>query len=507
MFSLVVTSAAASTLPPDALVCRDAIIGGGWAGVYFAYRRSQVAKAGDPPICLFEASDRIGGRTYSVPPSVLKTPGGHDEFVLDVGAYRFSPDMHLPGDLILNHLKLPTACYEPTCPSAKDDFPPPFLFNYSAPLRRIVNPATGLPSGYVGAIDHMLDRMDPATVKVFKQAALLDIQLGEASFMLSFGDNRTVRVPRAPAGGAVMLNLPRNKLLALPSLPAFAPARTMSMLSCVKFDAPSSMFPNSTIDRATALTKAYLYYEDAFWYTKLNLTIGQYPKNAFDPLPTSLGVYIGVHWNDGPVKCEGAARTKCSGYLQVYYAAQNETFYYGTTRAPDEPLGITNAAGATRNERQVLETVHAALCEALSPVLKAKGIRSCSELGAPSQLVVGAWSRPGAIPHDSGYTAPTKVYWAPSISGSVANACGVPGLTDKEYRETVLQPFGRDKPVYLANNDFVAQDVTYFYGDWAEETLTQSERALYRLGLPKPSWLNSTYYHKHIVSVEAQSRV
>ena len=47
----------------------------------------------------------------------------------------------------------------------------------------------------------------------------------------------------------------------------------------------------------------------------------------------------------------------------------------------------------------------------------------------------------------------------------MAKACSVDGLTDEEYRETVLQPFGRDVPIYLANNDFVAQDVTYFYGD------------------------------------------
>jgi hypothetical protein len=70
------------------------------------------------------ATGRIGGRTYSVPPSRLGKP-----FTLDVGAYRFTPDMHLPGDLILHHLKLPTECYEPDCPSAKDDFPKPFMFN------------------------------------------------------------------------------------------------------------------------------------------------------------------------------------------------------------------------------------------------------------------------------------------------------------------------------------------------------------------------------------------
>ena len=88
--------------------CTDVIVGGGWSGVYFAYRRA-LASSDPSSICLFEASERIGGRTYSVPAGAL----GHG-FTLDVGAYRFSPDMHLPGDFILHDPKLPTACYEPS---------------------------------------------------------------------------------------------------------------------------------------------------------------------------------------------------------------------------------------------------------------------------------------------------------------------------------------------------------------------------------------------------------
>jgi hypothetical protein len=130
-------------------------------------------------------------------------------------------------------------------------------------------------------------------------------------------------------------------------------------------------------------------------------------------------------------------------------------------------------------------------------VLDAHGV-SPKQLAYPQQMVVGVWSRPGVIGHDEGYTAPTKVYWAPEISGSLANACGVDGLTEGEYRTTLLQPFGRHAPIYMANNDWVAQDVTYFYGDWAEESLLQCERALLRLGMPKPAWLNGTYYDKFV---------
>jgi hypothetical protein len=49
-----------------------------------------------------------------------------------------------------------------------------------------------------------------------------------------------------------------------------------------------------------------------------------------------------------------------------------------------------------------------------------------------------------------------QVYWSPEVSGSIAKACGVAGLTENEYRSRVLQPFNGAK-VFLANNDWVAQ--------------------------------------------------
>ena len=72
------------------------------------------------------------------------------------------------------------------------------------------------------------------------------------------------------------------------------------------FDAPPALFHNHSLSAATALTKAYLYYPDAWWYTKLNVTVGQWPKNAFLPLHTKSGVWVGIHWNDGLVTCTSA---------------------------------------------------------------------------------------------------------------------------------------------------------------------------------------------------------
>jgi hypothetical protein len=40
------------------------------------------------------------------------------------------------------------------------------------------------------------------------------------------------------------------------------------------------------------------------------------------------------------------------------------------------------------------------------------------------------------------------------------------------------------------------------FGDWAEETLLQAERALLRLSVPPPSWLNATYYQEKVRAKE-----
>lgn len=94
-----------------------------------------------------------------------------------------------------------------------------------------------------------------------------------------------------------------------------------------------------------------------------------------------------------------------------------------------------------------------------------------------------------------------QVYWSPEVSGSPGAACGVSSLTSDEYRTTVLQPYGRKVPIYLANNDYVMTQSRYLFGDWAEESLLQCERALYRLGVPKASWLDEKYYDEQVVAL------
>jgi hypothetical protein len=43
-------------------------------------------------------------------------------------------------------------------------------------------------------------------------------------------------------------------------------------------------------------------------------------------------------------------------------------------------------------------------------------------------------------------------------------------------------------------------NVQYYWGDWAEESLMQAERAMHLLGMAPPEWLqNKDYYHEHVI--------
>lgn len=475
--------------------CDVAVVGSGWAGVYYAYRHFLEGFEPDR-ICIFEASDRFGGRTFSKHFNVtaVTRTGPPDRFVIDIGAHRFSPDMHLPGDIILKKLKLPTACYEPSCTPANKDFMPKFMFNYSAPLVRITDPATGLPLGFETAIDQILFVMRKAGSHIMLNTQVVDvIPAGTLGLVrIDFANKQSVQAQR------VLLNLPRSALLSLHSIRSLAGPRTTKALECAKFDRPKNLFPAS-VGSGTSLSKAYAYYDNAWWRNTLRKIEGRWPPNATDPTNTSVGIPLGLHWNDGPVVCDAPFKG-CRGFLQVFYffAPQNQAFFEDLRRDVEHPLAVVEAGTPGANAK--LSLLHKAIMEVVKPLFP-EG--TTLPIEAPRMLVVGAWDFTGTAKE---HPAPSKVYYSSEMNDSLEKACDAPGLTEAEYRDRVLTPMQEKLPkVHLANNDFVALDISKFFGDWAEESLLQSERALRVLGLPKPDWLDGDYYAKKVVAYTPNS--
>jgi hypothetical protein len=469
--------------------------------------------------------------------------------------------MHLVGDLISNKLGLDTECYQKDCPSAKDDFPEPFMFNYSAPLRRIVDPDTGLPSGYVSAIHRMIREATDLGARVYTRTRLAKFELIErppvvgddgggtttttttttTTVRLSFLDAETGAVislprgPRDPPIELLVLNLPRNRFFEVDGVRESLRRTASDAVECIVFDAPTELFGEELrgelaesrgMHSTTNLGKAYLFYEDAFWRSRFRRDVGTWPPDVgFAAVSTEGGMRLNVRWYDGPVVCDDGdqrlngttkASSSCTGLLEIYYSVSNETFYCSLPTSPEEPLGsVWDTDGP--DALAVLRQAHAGLLDSLRPLLESERV-DASSLEPPSGLIVGIWHRPtDEFPLGRGYTAPTKVLYYPSMSGTPDIACGVPGLTDESYRDTVLQPWriiiddytGKgttiggsniENRIFLVNNDYACMDVRYFFGDWAQESLLQSERAMLLLGMPPPMWLQSMdYYHENVV--------
>ena len=78
-----------------------AIVGGGVSGAYSAWRLQQ-EKGAEASIGLFEYSDRIGGRLYTV------TLPGLPHVKAEVGGMRYIPDEHIMVANLVDHLQIPT---------------------------------------------------------------------------------------------------------------------------------------------------------------------------------------------------------------------------------------------------------------------------------------------------------------------------------------------------------------------------------------------------------------
>ncbi|GAB3222205.1 flavin monoamine oxidase family protein [Spirosoma arcticum] len=78
-----------------------AVVGGGVSGAYSAWRLQQ-EKGATERIGLFEYSDRIGGRLYTI------TIPGMPNVKAEVGGMRYIPDQHIMVATLVGHLQLPT---------------------------------------------------------------------------------------------------------------------------------------------------------------------------------------------------------------------------------------------------------------------------------------------------------------------------------------------------------------------------------------------------------------
>lgn len=111
VLTLLVVCTSASSYGPEA--CELVVVGAGAGGLYTAWRLILAGKFSPERTCVFEVSDRVGGRAYSVrgddlPPELVDLGVKS----VDVGAYRSSSVMHPFVASLWSLFGLKTTCYD-----------------------------------------------------------------------------------------------------------------------------------------------------------------------------------------------------------------------------------------------------------------------------------------------------------------------------------------------------------------------------------------------------------
>jgi len=455
----------ASALVP--LTCETAVVGAGWAGIYAAWRLTvdtHSVEASD--LCLFEARSSVGGRTYGISVDNLK---------LDIGAYRFGKEQHLPGDLILHRFNMSTVCYEPDCA------PDP---EFNQPLYRIVD-EHGHNAGYSTPLFRMLSEMTSAGVRVFYKHVLTGVYADAAvpgGSQLHFAGGATAFAKQT------ILNLPRGTMERMdPKSSVFPAPDTLGftiLRNCTPCDVPGKPA------HLKLTVKVYAIYDDPWWLTKLNLTQGLFTSVGLSP--PLVGRY-----HDGPVHRSASGEVIGPGALEAVYTFSSvhpQISYY----APFAPmLGVDPLSITT--DPALLAPLHQRLMDFHAAAFAAVGINA-STVPQMRRVVLGVWTtdRLALLPGPA-----SSNFHAQIGSACPAEQC-LQGVSPEEYYDVISSP-NPVANIHVANNDFAWTDYEGVPCCWAEQSLKPVERTLHRAwGLGKPQWLDSAYYAK-LIGTESPS--
>ena len=434
--------------------CDVAVVGGGWAGLYTAYRLAPTT----PNLCLFEARHKTGGRTYSV--------REEHNLTIDIGAYRFGRDMHLPGDLIRFDLNLSTRCYQPDCGLDPE---------FNTTLYKIVDDdAAENAAGYETPLRLITRDLVARGVRVEYGRELVAVEDGadDRGARLVFADGSAVEA------GAVLLNLPRKAITALDAgdSPLFRYDATAARLlaACEPCPHPEGF--------EVEQLKVYLVYPEPWWRTELGILEGSFAATNSSP------PFFG-RFHDGPMLRDAAGALVGAGAIETVYTFNEKvpsiTYYDAYRAAGDDPLTVSTNATLLAESHAKLLALHAA-------DFASKGVDPAT-VAPPTSAVMGFWDASNKFlptPMSSNFKAMLKTCPEETCLG---------GVDGHAYTMKTSNPTGGKKNLFVANNDYW---FTGYQGTpccWAEQSLKVAEHILKtHFALPKPAWLDEAYYRDQV---------
>jgi len=296
--------------------CQLAVVGAGTGGLYTALRLVDENKVDGKDVCIFEATERVGGRLYS-----LRGFGPSNKITVDAGGYRtwpeYTPTTHA---LIEDYLGMKTGCYEDES----------FL---EEPCRRFnIVDDDGSKIGFASLPEEMMSRLINAGACFFSRHELTSLEHNDDGSNTLFFANGVVAldVPQ------VILNVPQRPLLKI------------IRKSNIPFDNTNEereLYNAAHSVQTEIVTKLYLYYDDAWWH-KLGLFNGDFeiPGDAQNML-------LQGRYHDGHTECDGNG---CHGFLLAVYThdfgGNKAQFFRRYQRDRPEPVTIisnTDTEGAS----------------------------------------------------------------------------------------------------------------------------------------------------------------
>eukprot|EP00178_Gracilaria_changii_P007569 TRINITY_DN238_c0_g1_i3.p1 TRINITY_DN238_c0_g1~~TRINITY_DN238_c0_g1_i3.p1 ORF type:complete len:423 (-),score=76.90 TRINITY_DN238_c0_g1_i3:1591-2859(-) len=315
--------------------------------------------------------------------------------------------------------------------------------------------------GMVSIIDRMLQQMKEKGVRVFygKKVTGIDRVLtshaqSTRKLKLSFLDAEALEVNK------LVLNIGKPDLNALG-------------LNSEPLKSASERFRRA-MERviSSPYAKTYCFWEDAWWITKLNTTVGL--------VRTADESMFSARYHDGDVVCESEQHTqvmKCRGAMLVSYIAGDTTGGGSaiTVRMfndrPYSPLTNSDAVrvllkgNMTAHEQMHYDTIHDQLRRTHASTFASFGLDVSTAMANATACVVGDWSFVGVH----------------SERGA-----------GREEGENVFEMY--TKPVEGLDISLVNEAWGDAYG-WAEGSLRSAERTLlHAFGIAKPTWLDDEFH-------------
>eukprot|EP00967_Tisochrysis_lutea_P094058 scaffold136514_cov26-Tisochrysis_lutea.AAC.3 len=244
--------------------------------------------------------------------------------VLDMGGYRtfdtISPRTQF---LITERLGLSLGCYDPiSC------------------LGKVIVDGEGNRIGFVTFLEKMLEEITELGVRYFPGHAVTSLERAGEDYLVN-----VAALPFPIAASRVILAVPQYPLQQprrrhRPSqhrrLTSFARALPQILRASPTVEVGDDLYTAIHSLQPVHAVKFYLYYEDAWWITKLGLEEGGFTAEGNAVSPPLEGRY-----HDGDIKCN-ADKTSCHGWLQTQYfwdfSGRTQNYFARFQKSRDSPV-------------------------------------------------------------------------------------------------------------------------------------------------------------------------